>query len=338
MTNFRRYDHLVRFGAPETAGIDDGIVYVFPKLDGTNASAWLDEEGRLQCGSRNRVLSIESDNAGFCAWANSADTKAADLRTYLAVNPKCIVYGEWLVPHTVKTYREDAWRRFWIFDVFDITTGRYVPFDTYATCCVGLDVIEPLCTIDKPSINQLIAQVATNTYLVQDGHGAGEGIVIKRYDWSNGDGKQPWAKLVRNEFKERNRTEFGTPGLKGEFSVEAAIAEEFCTPTLVGKTRAKVVLAVAEFRKIDINEPNAQQLVEASFRHNVIPQLLGRVWHDFITEEIWAALKKHNNPTIDFARLNHMVTNRTKALAADLFGGATVGALVASADPAEKAS
>jgi len=51
----------------------------------------------------------------------------------------------------------------------------------------------------------------------------------------------------------------------------------------------------------------------------MIPQLLGRVWYDFITEEIWAILKKYKNPTIDFRRLNRYVIAKIKELKQELF-------------------
>lgn len=324
---FRRYDHLERFGHHECESIELGRVYVFPKLDGTNASVWLDGAGQLQCGSRNRVLTPESDNHGFCAWARSEDPKAralADLLRRMNCDP--VVYGEWLVPHTIKSYREEAWRRFWIFDVFDRSAGRYLPWTEYGQPMIdlGLDVIEPLCVITNPSHEQLLAQVETNTYLVQDGAGVGEGVVLKRYDWTNRYGRQPWAKVVRNEFKESNRRSFGVTEKTGEFQVELAIAQEFCTPTLVGKTRAKVVAAVASAQGIDLTGPNAQRLVESVYRGKVIPQLLGRVFHDLVVEELWPAVKKHRNPVVDFKKLERCCTEQTKRLAADLFG-LTVG-------------
>lgn len=65
---FTKYMHLERIGTSEVEGIEDGLTYVFPKLDGTNASVWLNEEGEVQAGSRNRHLSIGADNAGFLAW------------------------------------------------------------------------------------------------------------------------------------------------------------------------------------------------------------------------------------------------------------------------------
>lgn len=326
MTQFRRYEHLERLGHPEVRDIELGRVYVFPKLDGTNASLWRDAVGEIQCGSRNRALTVDSDNHGFCAWIRSDDERAR--RLALALPAGVWVYGEWLVPHTIKGYREEAWRRFWIFDVFDAASGRFLPWETYRDMFADCDLIEPLCAIQDPSTNQLLAQVETNRFLVQDGAGLGEGVVLKRYDWQNFAGRQCWAKLVRNEFAERNRKEFGFAEKQGEFQVERAIAEEFCSPTLVGKTRAKVVAAVANHHRIDLTQPNAQQLVEASFRGNVIPQLLGRVWNDLVTEELWGAIKKHKNPTIDFSLLHKLVERRTKQLAGDLFGVAPVAQAV----------
>ena len=37
--SFRQYMHIERFGNEEVLGIELGESYVFPKLDGTNASA-----------------------------------------------------------------------------------------------------------------------------------------------------------------------------------------------------------------------------------------------------------------------------------------------------------
>ena len=37
---FVKYQHIERFGTQETEGIENGTCYVFPKIDGTNASLW----------------------------------------------------------------------------------------------------------------------------------------------------------------------------------------------------------------------------------------------------------------------------------------------------------
>ena len=60
---FKKYQHVERYGTTEVENIEVGMTYVFPKIDGTNSSVWLDNKGIVQCGSRNRQLSLEKDNA-----------------------------------------------------------------------------------------------------------------------------------------------------------------------------------------------------------------------------------------------------------------------------------
>lgn len=109
---FKKYQHLERFGNTEVSQIELGECYVFPKIDGTNASVWI-TDGVIMAGSRTRELSIESDNAGFYAWVIEQD----NIKRYLNQNPTHRLFGEWLVPHSLKTYRQNAWRKFYVFDV-----------------------------------------------------------------------------------------------------------------------------------------------------------------------------------------------------------------------------
>ena len=56
-SEFRPYDHLEQLGRDEVELIELGRVHVFPKLDGTNASVWLDADGTtIRAGSRTREL------------------------------------------------------------------------------------------------------------------------------------------------------------------------------------------------------------------------------------------------------------------------------------------
>ena len=63
---FRKYMHIERLGREEVEGILDGVVYIQPKIDGSNAVVYLNDKGELTAGSRNRELTLEADNAGFC--------------------------------------------------------------------------------------------------------------------------------------------------------------------------------------------------------------------------------------------------------------------------------
>ena len=238
------------------------------------------------------------------------------MRDVARANKDLIFDGEWMVPHTLKTYLEDVWKRFWIFDVFDRELGRYLVYEDYAETLVanGLHYVEPLWVSENPGEEQIGTQVEMNTYLIADGAGLGEGVVAKNYAWTNVHGRQPWAKVVRHEFKERNKKAPDT----GARQVEAEIVEGYVTPAFVAKTRATVVAAVANDEGIDLFKA-PQSEIEHTFRHRIIPQLLGRVYHDLVTEEAWTIVKKWKYPVINFKLLQGLVTTRVKELARDLF-------------------
>ena len=63
---FVKYQHIERVGTSGVRDIEFGRCFIFPKIDGTNASCWK-KDGEICGGSRNRKLSLENDNAGFYA-------------------------------------------------------------------------------------------------------------------------------------------------------------------------------------------------------------------------------------------------------------------------------
>lgn len=304
---FIPYQHLEKFGTDEVSFIELGECFVFPKIDGTNASVWL-SNNEIQAGSRTRHLSLDKDNAGFFAWAKEQQ----NLLDYLRKNPTHRLFGEWLVPHSLKTYKNDSWKRFYVFDVAvdrtkeEITHPNdsklnYVHYDIYKPLLeeFGIDYIPPICKITNGSLGQFIHQLNNNVFLIEDGKGVGEGIVIKRYDFRNKFNRTVWAKIVTTEFKEKHSKTLGPPELKGEKMVELEIAEEFITKTLVDKEYAKIAVEGWQSKKI--------------------PQLLNTVYYTLIKEESWEFLKKHKNPTIDFKRLQQFSFNRIKSLKPELF-------------------
>lgn len=298
MIELIKYPHLERFGTDEVDGINVGECHIFPKIDGTNSSFWW-EDGALQCGSRNRVLSAEEDNAGFYAWAQQQDRLREFARMYHAYQ----VYGEWLVPHSLKTYRDDAWRKLYVFDVMERATGRFLHFDVYSQLlkAYGIDFIPCLGAGSNPTYETLCGWRDRNTFLIQDGQGCGEGIVVKQYGWTNRFGRTTWAKLVANHFKDKHIAEMGGSVINNKM-VEEEIADEFLTGHMVDKIMAKI------------------RTENGAFGARDIPRLLGEAFHDLVTEELWQALKKHKNPKLDFKTLNHCAIARVKRLQPELFG------------------
>lgn len=298
---FKKYIHLERLGAEEVDGIELGICHVFPKLDGTNASVWFNpEKNFIEFGSRGRVLSEEADNHAFRSTMLQYTDETKRLFEVFEAHPDWNIYGEWLVPHTLRSYRDSAWRKFWIFDVLD-GANSFIPYEDYFAELSGLNIIDPLCIIENPSQEQLMNVMRhKNTFLVEDGKGIGEGIAIKRYGYQNKYGRTTWAKLVNNEFKELNSRAFERKILEGAFQVEAAIVQDFVTESLVQKTLAKI-------------EGETQE------RGQIIPRLLNTVYYELIREECWEFVKKFNRPTINFALLYKHCVEQTKKHAKELF-------------------
>lgn len=300
---FRKYQHLERYGTDEVEGIEFGECFIFPKVDGTNASVWLDNEGSIKAGSRNRTLSLENDNAGFYAHVLSNEK----IKNYLKKHPTHRLYGEFLVPHTLKTYRDDAWRKFYIFDITidkDEENVEYIPYDIYKPMLdeFELEYIPPIAKVSNASYEAFLRSLDKNEFLIKDGQGVGEGVVIKNYDFYNKYKRQTWAKIVTTEFKEKHNKTMGYNEIKVKRMVEEEIIEEFCTEAFIEKEFAKIV-----------NE-------KEGWKSQYIPMLLGRVYSELVKEEIWNIVKKFKNPKIDFKTLNALLVQKVKKTKSEIFG------------------
>jgi len=297
MKEFNKYQHIERLGTIETNGINIGTCFVFPKIDGTNSSVWNDD-GEIACGSRRRKLSIEKDNQGFMAWVLEQD----NLRKFIIQNPDIILYGEWLVPHTLKTYQEDAWRKFYVFDVKD-DNDEYMKYEDYKLILDEYDIeyIPPICKIDNPTFDRLNELLVGNMYLIQDGKGDGEGIVIKNYDYVNKFGHKIWAKIVKNEFKAKHSKVSDVREIKECKLVESEIVDKYITEALIDKEYSKIT-----------NEMEG-------WSSKYIPRLLQTVYYCLVKEDAWNFVKEYKNPTIDFKTLYHYVVAKIKETKPNVF-------------------
>ena len=299
--NFRKYQHIERFGTDEVQGIEIGTSFVFPKIDGTNSSVWL-ESGEVKAGSRNRELTLDNDNQGFYAYI----IQNKNILQYLKKHIDHRLYGEWLVPHSLKTYREDAWRKFYIFDVCkDIEEEKveYIPYEIYKPFLdeFNLDYIAPISIIKNANYESLLKMLDKNGFLIADGKGVGEGIVIKNYDFYNKYKRQTWAKIVTNEFKEKHHKEMGAPLMETQKMVEEKILDDYCTTDFIEK----------EFEKL-VNE-------KEGWKSQYIPMLFGKMYHTLVTEEIWNIVKGYKMPVIDFKRLNMLMIHKIKQVKSEIF-------------------
>lgn len=285
---YKPYQHIERLGSDETDGILNGKFYIFPKIDGTNGCCYLDDNGELKCGSRNRELTLEKDNAGFYR----AMLLNENIIRYLKCNPSHILYGEWLIKNHIKTYKDDAWRKFYVFDIYDTQSNSYLPYDRYAEILksYNIDFIPLLFIGDisytKNDLDILLNKYLTaNTYLLKDNSGVGEGIVIKNYNYHNKYGRQTWAKVVTDEFKNRQKTK----QQNNDISFEQIITNKYLTTTVLEK----------EFLKL--------KEMTGSWNSKLTPNYLNIIYNTFIHEELWDILKDYKNPTINFKLLQKSI-------------------------------
>lgn len=297
MSDYIRYQHVEKLGTCETEGILDGEVYVFPKIDGTNAHVWYDGEN-LHFGSRRRELTLTEDNAGFMAWA--AQNKS--LCDYAIANKGCHIFGEWLVPHSLKTYEDSAWRNFYIFDVVYPNGETHIPYETYKQDLdtFGLSYIPPICILRNPDDDMVFQCLEKNMFLIENGKGIGEGIVLKNYEYRNKFGRQTWAKVVTNDFKAKHSREMGPPVMGKEFAEERYV-EEYLTNDIIEKAYANICSECG------------------GWSSKYIQRLLGTVYHDFVTECTWQIVKKHKSPKVDFKMINRFCIAKVKEVKPELF-------------------
>ncbi len=296
---FEKYQHIERLENEEVEGIEIGKCYVFPKIDGTNSSVWMDN-GEIKAGSRRRELNELKDNADFYKFVLSN----SKLKDYLLKYPKHRLFGEFLIPHSLRTYENSAWNKFYIFDVveeFADNGFRYLKYEEYKLLLdeFNLDYIPPIMIIENGTIENFEKCLDKNTFLIKDGCGVGEGIVIKNYEYRNKYGRQTWAKIVTNEFKTRNIKEMGSPSLINS-PLEKLIVDEYVTKSLIEKEHSKIV-----------NEKGWDCMK--------IPELLNRVYHSFVTEDLWQVIKKHKQPVINFKSLYKHSTSKVKEIKPELF-------------------
>lgn len=308
MKTFKKYQHLERFGTTEVQNIELGELFIFPKIDGTNASLWL-EDGKLQAGSRTRHLSLDKDNAGFYEWALSQN----NILEYLLKNPNHRLFGEWLVPHSLKTYRESAWRRFYVFDVVidksedELTHDNdekflYLNYNDYKPLLeeFNIDYIPPISVIKNSNYEQLVNQLMKNDFLIEDGKGYGEGIVLKNYSFNNKYGRKTWAKIVTSEFKEKHAKTMGKSTIEGKKMVEESIADKYVTKALCEK----------EYAKIENSD---------GWNSKMIPKLLNIIFYELIREEAWNFVKEFKNPSINFKTLQQFTFAKVRENLPNLF-------------------
>lgn len=297
--NFIKYQHVERIGREECEGVLNGTVYVEPKIDGTNSCVWL-ENNKVHAGSRTRELSLENDNDNFY----KEILQNENIKKYLFDHPNRILYGEYLIKHTIKYYKDDAWKKFYVFDILEVNgdDSHYIPYDEYSKELEQYHItyIPLLAKIENPTIEDLSKLLKENHYLLKDGDYIGEGIVCKNYNYKNKYGRVVWGKIVADEFfKTKSLLRQKNHEIK-ESEFENRIAYEYISDAVIEK----------EYAKLKLEFPEAKQ-------NEMIGKLLSSVFDTFITEDLVTVVRKYKNCKIDFRVLKKASDNRCKEVLKD---------------------
>lgn len=103
-------------------------VVITEKIDGTNATIWIDGDGDVWAGSKNRWLSPENDNYGFAKWVEVHEQEFNFLG-------ETVLNGEWWGQGIQRGYGL-AEKRFSLFNV-----NRWIKPEVRPACCGVVPVI-----------------------------------------------------------------------------------------------------------------------------------------------------------------------------------------------------
>lgn len=148
-------------------------VIVTEKIDGTNAGVLIQEDGTVQACSKNRILTPEADNFGFCKWVNEHAEELKQLGPGLH-------RGEWWGCGIQRRYGLSE-KRFSLFNTSRWHDANFlsVPLKASIPCPKCCNVVPTLGVLESPDdVNRFISELVTLGSKAAPGFMDPEGIVI----------------------------------------------------------------------------------------------------------------------------------------------------------------
>ena len=202
------------------------------------------------------------------------------------LNPDYIYYGEWCRKHTIN-YDWATMPKFIGFDIRNTITGNFLPYAAMAEEFgrLGLPVVPLIARIKAEELDPTRLENFIGKSAYYDG--LMEGIVIKNYFRKNVYGRQLFAKVVRQEFKEANIAAFGG-GIKDVKDDTTKFIQAFYTEARIRKAVLRLTM--------DYNDVAALPMSRKLMEH--LPK---NVIEDIMKEEAWVIVKEFE--TINFDRV-----------------------------------
>lgn len=295
---FKSYDKVERWDhTEEVDGLLNGICYVQEKIDGANSSSWLENDfiyvAKRSCPIASGLLEYDSNYVITDAFKGLSlhILKHQGIRAFYKTYPHLRLYHEWLVKHTI-SYDLRVMNIAYVFDVFNEEEHRWLTPDEWIPLMQEFHIayIPLLEKVENPTFDQLKEYLKKGS-LFRDGEM--EGIVIKNYGFVNKWGHLVFMKMVNKEFQEVNQIVFGRSSRKE--AIESQIITLCITQARVKKIMDKI-------------KDEGKEL-----RAEILSEVLGRTYHDLITEEWWNIVgKKFKGVTVNFKELHHLCIMHTK--------------------------
>lgn len=207
------------------------------KIDGANFSIRYDEEtDTVATFNRKNSLDFKNNLRGAYEWSQKLDK---DLVKEVLGNNK-VLFGEWLVPHTI-VYPKERYHNAYFYDVYDLETEGYLPQNEVKDIVNRLNLIYVPVFYDGEFTSwDDIRKFVGRTDL---GGELGEGVVVKNQTRLNDTNTRIpfYTKIVTEKFSEHMKHRVVDPEKSTERERLNTIAETIVTRARVEKILNKLV-------------------------------------------------------------------------------------------------
>lgn len=289
-----RYPKIHRLGKSENFGILDREVHVQEKIDGANLSIWWDEG--IHVGSRSQ--DVTNRPGGFNGSVQYVENHKGIVEI-LNEHPEYHLFGEWLVPHTIKNYKPTAYGHFYLFDILDKETGNWLTQEHVCEIAEKHGIRYPYYFGRGKFSEEELQEFVGKTEIGENG----EGIVVKpvepfENEWGD---KNVYAKIVTESFKEDNGVMFGGNNKHSDTYHEMYICNKYMTITRCKKMMNKLSSEGVELDK------------------TCTSRFISQVYHDLVTEECWEIA--NSGKTINLNALGRICKKKAQVMFHDLLEG-----------------
>lgn len=198
-----KYQHLERWDTEEVQYLKElETLTVMPKIDGTNGGVHFENDEITIC-SRNRELSVDADNEGFCKFVLEHKEEFEVIRDYILRTfenvTKISLFGEFTKKGTF-TVSKKYFHKFCLFDILISYENKVEYFDPNSFELPKFENIIVVPSI-KVSVNEVEKLTETHVefskFLLDENYPHGEGFVIKDYtNHKNRYNRTIWAKIL----------------------------------------------------------------------------------------------------------------------------------------------